>query len=143
MKAFVYREETILSSAAQRLKRLIDDGMDSFDAFNVSGHHLVNVGKAYIERIILEQFQTQVENTKDADCKKALTKLAQLFALHTIEKNRGWYLEQDYMEGVKTKAIRKMVNQLSWEIRQDAIALTDAFDIPDHCLAAKIAMPAG
>ncbi len=140
MKAFVYREETILSSAAQRLKRLIDDGMDSFDAFNVSGHHLVNVGKAYVERIILEQFQLQVENTEDPDCKKVLAKLAQLFALHTIEKNRGWYLEQDYMAGVKTKAIRKMVNQLSWEIREDAIALTDAFDIPDHCLAAKIAV---
>lgn len=143
MKAFEYREETILSTAAQRLKRLIGEGMDSFDAFNVSGHHLVNVGKAYIERIILEQFQAQVENTKDPECKKVIYKLAQLFALHTIEKNRGWYLEQDYMDGVKTKAIRKMVNQLSWELRKEAIALTDAFDIPDNCLAAEIAVSGG
>jgi acyl-CoA oxidase len=140
MKAFIYREETILSTAAQRLKRLIEDGMDSFDAFNVSGHHLVNVGKAYIERIILEQFQKQIEKTRDVNCKVVLTKLVQLFALYTIEKNRGWYLEQDYMEGVKTKAIRKMINQLSWDVRQEAIALTDAFDIPDNCLAAKIAL---
>ncbi len=139
-KAFVYREEAILSSAAQRLKRLIDEGMDSFDAFNVSGHHLVNVGKAYIERIILEQFQAQVNRTKNQECKLVLRKLAQLFALHTIENNRGWYLEQGYMEGVKTKSIRKMVNQLSWEIRKEAIALTDAFDIPDSCLAADIAV---
>lgn len=140
MKAFTYREESILSSAAQRLKRLIEDGMDSFDAFNVSGHHMVNVGKAYIERIILEQFQDQVERTTDVECQQVLRKLAQLFALYTIENNRGWYLEQGYMEGVKTKSIRKLVNQLNWEIRQDAIALTDAFDIPDNCLAAKIAV---
>ncbi|MEQ8476127.1 acyl-CoA dehydrogenase [Fulvivirga sp.] len=140
MKAFTYREESILSSAAQRLKRLIEDGMDSFDAFNVSGHHMVNVGKAYIERIILEQFQDQVERTTDVECQQVLRKLAQLFALYTIENNRGWYLEQGYMEGVKTKSIRKLVNQLNWEIRQDAIALTDAFDIPDHCLAADIAV---
>ncbi len=140
MKAFVYREEAILSSAAQRLKRLIDGGMDSFDAFNVSGHHLVNVGKAYIERIILEQFQAQVNRSKDKKCQSTLRKLAQLFALHTIENNRGWYLEQGYMEGVKTKAIRKMVNQLSWEIRKEAVALTDAFDIPDSCLKADIAI---
>lgn len=139
-KAFVYREEIILSSAAQRLKRLIDGGMDSFDAFNVSGGHLVNVGMAYIERIILEQFHEQVENTRDAECKMILSKLARLFALHTIEKNRGWYLEQDYMEGVKAKTIRKVVNQLCWELRQDAVALTDAFDIPANCLAAKIAI---
>uniref|UniRef100_UPI0040494FAB acyl-CoA dehydrogenase family protein n=1 Tax=Fulvivirga sp. TaxID=1931237 RepID=UPI0040494FAB len=140
MKAFTYREESILSSAAQRLKRLIEDGMDSFDAFNVSGHHMVNVGKAYIERIILEQFQDQVERTTDVECQQVLRRLVQLFALYTIENNRGWYLEQGYMEGVKTKSIRKLVNQLSWEIRQDAIALTDAFDIPDHCLAADIAV---
>ena len=43
------------------------------------------------------------------------------------------------MEPVKTKAIRKMVNQLCWEIRPDAVALVDAFAIPDSCLAAPIA----
>lgn len=137
--AFEYREEAILSSAAQRLKKLIEDGMDSFDATNVSGHHLVNVGKAYIERIVLEQFQQKVEATKDESSKNILRKLAQLFALSTLENNRGWFLEQGYMDGVKTKSIRKMVNQLSWELRQDAVALTDAFDIPENCLAAEIA----
>jgi acyl-CoA oxidase len=44
------------------------------------------------------------------------------------------------MEGVKTKAIRKILNQLCWEIRQDAVPLTDAFKIPDNCLAAPIAI---
>jgi acyl-CoA oxidase len=140
MKAFEYRDEMVLSSAAQRIKRLIDDGMDSFDAFNVCGHHLVNVGKAYIERIVLEQFHAQIEHTEDKDLKNVLMKLAQLYALHTIEENKGWYLEQGYLEGVKTKAIRKMVNQLCWETRKDAIALTDAFGIPENCLAAQIAI---
>jgi acyl-CoA oxidase len=113
--------------------------MDSFDAFNVAQHHLVNVGQAYIERVILEQFQKTVQETTDEDCKSALTQLCQLYALHTIEKNRGWYLEQGYMEGVKTKAIRKEVNQLCWEIRKNALSLTDAFDIPESCIAALIA----
>lgn len=44
------------------------------------------------------------------------------------------------MEGAKTKAIRKVVNQLCWEIRQDAVPLTDAFAIPDKLLAAPIAL---
>lgn len=139
LNAFTYREREIVASAAKRLKRHIDDGMDSFDASNVAQHHLVNVGKAYIERIVLEQFQLQIKNTTDENSKKALTQLCQLYALHTIEQNRGWYLEQGYMEGVKTKTIRKMVNQLCWDIRQEAIALTDAFAIPDSCLAAPIA----
>ncbi len=140
LQAFKYRERDILTSAARRLKRHIDNGMDSFDAFNVCQHHLVQVGFAYVERIILEQFILQVENTKDIGCKKALKKLCDLFALSQLDKNKGWYLEQGYMEGVKTKAIRKMVNQLCWEIRQDAVPLTDSFAIPDKCLAAPIAV---
>lgn len=139
LNAFKYRERDILTSAAKRLKRHIDSGMDSFDAFNVCQHHLVEVGFAYIERIILEKFIEQVAKTKNEGCKAVLKKLCDLFALSQINKNKGWYLEQGYMEGVKTKAIRKMVNQLCWEIRQDAVPLTDAFNIPESCLAAPIA----
>lgn len=139
LNAFRYRERAILASAAQRIKRHIDSGMDSFDAFNIVQHHLIQVGQAFIERIILEEFQKAVEEMKDKRIEDALTQLCQLYALHTIEKNSTWYLEQGYMEGVKTKAIRKEVNQLCWEIRKNALALTDAFDIPETCIAAPIA----
>ncbi len=140
LHAFKYRERDILTSAGKRLRKHITEGMDSFDAFNVSQHHLIQVSFAYVERIILEQFQQQVERTKDAGCKNVLRKLCNLFALSQIEKNRGWYLEQGYMDGVKTKAIRKLVNQLCWEIRQEAVPLVNAFKIPESCLAAPIAL---
>ena len=141
LNAFKYREREILTSAARRLKRHIDSGMDSFDAFNVTQHHLVQVGFAYVERIVLEQFQLAVENTSDPGCRAVLKKMCDLYALWEMDKNKGWYLEQGYMEGVKTKAIRKLVNQLCWEIRQDAVPLVDSFKIPDNCLAAPIATP--
>lgn len=140
LNAFKYRERDILTSAAKRLKRHIDEGMDSFDAFNVSQHHLVQVGMAFIERIILERFILQVERTKDTGCKTVLKKLCDLFALSMIDQNKGWYLEQGYMEGVKTKAIRKLVNQLCWDVRQEAVPLVNAFGIPNSCLSAPIAI---
>lgn len=140
LNAFKYRERDILTSAAKRLKRHISNGMDSFDAFNVVQHHLVEVGLAYIHRIILEQFQKQVEQTTDPGCQAILRKLCQLFSLYHIDLNKGWYLENGYMEGVKTKAIRKLVNQLCWDIRQEAVPLVNAFNIPDSCLAAPIAL---
>ncbi len=138
LNAFRFRERDILTSAARRLKRHIESGMDSFDAFNVAQHHLIEVGQAYVERIILEQFQAAVARVTEAGCKAVLTRLCALFALSQLEKNKGWYLENGYMEGVKTKAIRKMVNQLCWDIRQEAVPLVDAFDIPKSCLAAPI-----
>lgn len=139
LQAFQYREKSILAAAAKRIKKLIDDGLEPYDAFNVVQHHMIDVAQAYLERVTLEQFQIAITAVEDENIKMALNKLAQLYALFQIEKNKGWYLEEGYMEAVKTKAIRKMVNQLCWDIRPDAVTLVHAFAIPDSCIAAPIA----
>lgn len=139
LNAFRYRERDILTSAARRLKRHIDGGMDSFDAFNVCQNHLVQVAFAYVERIVLEQFVLQIGRTTDQSCQGILRKLCHVYALSQIEKNKEWYLENGYMEGVKTKAIRRSLDQLCWELRQDAVPLVNAFKIPDDLLGAPIA----
>ena len=139
MQAFEHRERTILASAAKRLKKLMDNGLEPYDAFNVVQHQMIDVAQAYLERVVLEQFQLAVVAVKEENTHLILSKLAQLYALSQIEKNKAWYLEDGYMEAVKTKAIRKMVNQLCWDIRPSAVALVDAFGIPDSCLAAPIA----
>jgi acyl-CoA oxidase len=139
LQALEHREKTTLASAARRLKKLIDSGLDSYDAFNVTQHQMVDVAHAWLDRVIFEQFQIGVKKIDDDKVRTALTRLQQLFALSVIENNKGWYLEDGYMEAIKTKAIRKMVNQLCWDIRKDAVPLVDAFDIPRACLAAPIA----
>ncbi|OXB08473.1 acyl-CoA oxidase [Flavobacterium plurextorum] len=138
LQAFIHREKTILASAAKRIKRLIDEGLDTYDAFNVVQHQMIDVSQAYLERVVLEQFQIAVKAVEDLKTKEILTKLSQLYALSQLEKNKAWFLEDGYMEAAKTKAIRKMVNQLCWDIRPDALALVNAFDIPESCLSAPI-----
>lgn len=135
MQAFLYREKEIVGSAARRFKRLIDDGLDAFDAANVMHPHMLQIADAYLDRVLLEQFKIQVDTTTDIPLKEVLVRLYNLFSLSKLEKHKDWYLEQGYMEGVKTKAIRKLVSQLCWEIRQDAVPLVDAFAIPKSCLA--------
>lgn len=135
LQAFQYRERQILSTAGRRFKKLVDDGLDAFDAANVMHPHMLMVSESYLDRVILEQFSTVVNETADEGLKEVLTRLYNLFALNKLEQHKGWYLEQGYMEGVKTKAIRKLVSQLCWEIRQDAVPLVDAFAIPKSCLA--------
>lgn len=138
LQSFQYREKTTLASAAKRLKKLIDSGLDAYDAFNVAQHQMIDVAQAYIDRVVLEQFQLAIRSVGDQKCLSTLSKLSHLYALSQIEKNKGWYLEDGYMEAVKTKAIRKMVNQLCWEIREDAVPLVEAFAIPESCLGAEI-----
>lgn len=135
LHAFQYREKELVSSAARRFKKLVDDGLDTFDAANIMHPHMLKLAEAYLDRVILEQFQENVDKASDDGVKEVLQRLYTLFALNKIEENKAWYLEQNYMEGVKTKAIRKMVSQLCWEIRQDAVPLVEAFNIPESCLA--------
>lgn len=139
LQAFEHRERTILASAAKRLKKLIESGLEAYDAFNVVQHQMIDVAQAYLDRVVLEQFQLAITTVEEREAKNILTKLAQLYALSQIENYKSWYLEDGYMEAVKTKAVRKMVNQLCWDIRPSAVALVDAFAIPDSCLAAPIA----
>ena len=139
LDAFKYRENSILKSSAKRVRAYLKSGINAFDAFNNCQSHLINVGMSFTERIILEDFIQAISKLENGEAKKALTKVCQLYALFTIEQHKGWYLEQDYMKGIKTKAIRRMVDQLCFEIKHDALDLINAFEIPDNCLSAPIA----
>lgn len=136
---FTCREEELVLSAAQRLRKRIAGGMDSFYAMIEVQTHLVDVGKAYVERVILEQFMATIEQVASEDQKEILQKLCDLYALHQIEEHLAWYMEQGYIEPVKSKAIRKQVTQLCKELKDDAVWLVKAFGIPNAILAAPIA----
>jgi acyl-CoA oxidase len=139
LNAFDFREDQLLYSVSQRLRGHIKNGKRSYDAFLVCQTHLIALAEAYAERIILEKFIDAVEECEDINLKTILKKLCDLYALSTIETHKGWYLEANYMEGVKTKAIRRLVDKLCKNIRQEAGALVEAFAIPDELLSAPIA----
>lgn len=140
LSAFQYREGKLTYSVGQRLRGWIKTGISSYEAFLKCQNHLLVLAEAYVERQILEQFQAKINEATDDSSKQALAKLCQLYALHTIEQHKGWYLEDEYMTGAKTKAIRREVDALCSEIRPEALGYVEAFDIPDYLLAAKIAI---
>lgn len=139
LAAFRYREDRLLATAARRLTQRIRQGMDSFDALNETQDHLVTLARGSMERVILERFQETIRQCEDVGLREILGKLCTLFALSRIEEDRGWFLENGYIEGNKAKAIRDQVSRLCTEIRPDAVALVDAFGIPNEILNAPIA----
>lgn len=139
--AFRYREERLLATVARRIKRRIDSGMDSFDAFNDCQDHLLSLARAYGERVVLESFQRAV-GAAPAELAPPLATLCALWSLWRIEGEAGWYLENGYLEGAKAGAIRAEVLALCAEIRPLAIPLVDAFGIPEPLLP-PIAFGAG
>jgi len=136
--AFEYREEYLTRLVAQRLSKRVKGGMDSFDAVIECQPMMVDMGKAYIERLVLEQFIKGVKSA-DKSIQKPLIMLERLYALSMIEEHKGWYLENGYIEGRKAVYISKMVDELCLEARHHCIDLVNAFGIPDGLITAPIA----
>ena len=140
LETFRFRERQMLYNISNWIRSLIKKQMSSYDAFLRVQTHILELSEAYTERVVLEQFAAKIGEIEAPDCKEMLTKLFQLYALSTIEKHKGWYLENDYMTGAKTKAINKIIYSLNQEVRSDALFLVEAFGIPDSLLGANIAV---
>lgn len=138
--AFRYREQRLVTALARRLRARLERGMDAQAAMIECQDHLVNLAQAYVERVILEQFVAGLATVEAPALAAVLKKLCDLYALWHLEQHKGWYLEAGYFEGAKTKAIRRQIDALCIDLRPEAVALVDAFAIPDQCLAAPIAL---
>jgi acyl-CoA oxidase len=138
--ALRFRETRLLGSLARRLRARIGEGEDSFTALNACQDHAVALAFASMERFVFEAFHAGLGTIADEALSEALQPLAALDALATIERELGWYLEKGYVEAPKARAIRNEVNRLCAEVRPSAVALVDAFGIPDALIAAPIAL---
>lgn len=136
--AFRYRESNLLYSLSQRMRSMIKSGLSAYQAALNCQQHMLALAEAFVERTVLEQFTAVIDTQKEASTYSALRQMFQLYALHTIEKHSGWYLEKEYISGAKSKAIRRLVDDLCLRTRHQAQALVEAFDIPDSLLAAPI-----
>jgi len=70
-----------------------------------------------------------------------LVALCDLFALSTIEAERGWIWEHGRLTAQRSKAVVAAVNELCGVLRPHARTLVDAFAVPDAAIAAPIAWP--
>lgn len=138
LAAFRFRERANQISVGQRMQDFIKKRINPYDAYLRCQNHMLVLAEAYVERIVLENFIEVVKKVADPDLKKQLKTMCDLYALSTIEQHKGWFLEKNYMEGVKTKAIRQLVEKLSKSLRNEALFLVEAFAIPDQCLGAEI-----
>lgn len=135
LQVFEYRAERLLESAARRMKGLLDDGMDAFDAFNRVQDHLETLAVAHTEWITLRAFLDGVAEAPEK-VRPLLADVARLYALERMEADRAWLLEAGYVESPKSRAIRAEVGALCRELREHATVLVEGWGIPDEVLGA-------
>ncbi len=139
---FRWREEHLLSGVARRLKRGMDQGMDTVDVFSRVQDHVIAAGRAHVQRLVLESFVQKTAAMADGENKVALNLLCDLYALSTIEADRGWFMEHGRLSSTRSKAISREVASLCRQVRPIAQDLVDAFAIPAEMIDAEMLEPA-
>ncbi|MBA0770429.1 hypothetical protein Gotri_019066 [Gossypium trilobum] len=139
LDAFRYRTSRLLQSVAARLQKHTKT-LGSFGAWNRCLNHLLTLAESHIESVILAKFIEAVQNCPDASSQAALKLLCDLYALDRIWKDIGTYRNVDYVAPNKAKAINKLTQYLSFQVRNIAGEFIDAFDLPPYILRAPIAM---
>lgn len=132
---FRWREDHVVNGVVRRLRRMIeDDGTDPYEAFLACQDHVVLAARVSMERIVLESFAAFVDTCPDDDTKAVLASLCDLYALSEMEADRGWLQEHGRLSGERAKDVQRMVNDLVTQLRPHALAVVDAFGIPDEVL---------
>jgi acyl-CoA oxidase len=129
---FRWRHDHLLESAARRLKRGIDSGSDPFSVLIDCQDHVLEAARSWVDLVVLESFPEH----------PAVDRLRSLYALSTIEAERGYYQEHGRLSASRSKAVIKAVNELYGELRPESRALVDAFGVPENVLVAPERVPA-
>jgi acyl-CoA oxidase len=137
---FHWHQGHITASVANRFKRGLDEDYDAFEVFRAVQDHAADAARAWVDTVLFEAFVHAIDACEDESLKEPLKLVCDLFALHTIEANKGFYQEHGRLSSPRTKAITREVNRLCNEVRGVAGELVDAFGIPDQLLAAPIGL---
>jgi hypothetical protein len=87
--SFVFNTEKTTLASAAKIKKLIDSGLDPYDAYNVAQYQMIDVAQAHLERIVLrKQFLKSFKPSKAKIARKSWCDYIKLYALSQIEKQK-------------------------------------------------------
>jgi acyl-CoA oxidase len=135
IEMFEYRERHLLETLARRLRRA-PDADDPFAVFNAAQDHLLAAARAHVDMVLLQAFADAID--AHPEVAEALNPVCDLFALSTIEAERGWFQEHGRLTATRSKAVIAEVNRLCADLRPKALDLVAAFAIPEPALAAPL-----
>ena len=139
---FDWRERHVVESLTRRVERAgSGDGQrDLFEAINDCQDHLLLAARVHIDRVILDDMADAVAACADPSVAALLSDVCALYALASIEADRGWFMEHGRLSAARSKAVVAAVNTLCASLRPHARTLVDGFAIPDEVIAAPIAL---
>ena len=137
IEMFEDREKHTVEGLAKRM-RAAAKASDSFAAVNACQQHMLAAARAHTDRVVLEAFIEGIHECQDPYIASILGKVCDLYALATIEENRGWYMEHERFDGARSKAVTEAVDALCLDLRGKALELVEGLGVEEGWLNAAI-----
>lgn len=130
------RVQQMIADIAGRLRAAGKDKALGARLFNENQAELIEAARAHGELLQWEAFTDAVHRVEDADTKKVLTWLRDLFGLQLIEKHLAWHLIHGRLSMQRADAVSRYIDRLCTRLRPYALDLVDAFGYePEHVRA--------
>nr|XP_044628799.1 acyl-coenzyme A oxidase-like protein isoform X3 [Equus asinus] len=140
LKAVNFRERVLQRSLVARIYyKVMTKKEDFFSAWNSCLHHVASLSLAHIHRVTLEQFSLAVRRCPDQEDQALLMKFCLLYGTRLVFQERAWYLEHKYLTPRASMRIRTQLLDLCDSVKDDALRVISAFNIPHTSLHAPIA----
>lgn len=138
VNAMQFRAQKLLFSLSDRLRNFIRKKLSPNEIFLRTQTHMVLLAKAWVEEYIFDEFRKKIESLKESAEKESLLLQLKIFGLNAIQEDKGFFLENDFLSGEKSKAIRKVLVSLYRQERPMAAEFVNAFGIPKVLRRAEI-----
>jgi len=112
----------------------IKDGMSDAQAWDESLVDLQRCGSAHAAYVVVKVFADVLKTVSETAIRTPLLQLFSLLGCTLIEDNAGDLLESGYMSGTQVRCVRDYSRHLLTLIRDNAVALVDAWGFSDHFL---------
>ncbi|KAM4804734.1 acyl-coenzyme A oxidase-like protein [Urocitellus parryii] len=140
LKAVNFRERVLQRYLVARIYyKVVTKKEDFFHAWNSCLHHITLLSLAHTHRVTLEQFSLAVRSCPDPQDQALLMKFCLLYGTKLVFQERAWYLEQKYLTPRASSRIRNQLLDLCDSVKDDALRVVSAFNIPHTSLHAPIA----
>ncbi|XP_077884438.1 acyl-coenzyme A oxidase-like protein isoform X3 [Ictidomys tridecemlineatus] len=140
LKAVNFRERVLQRCLVARIYyKVVTKKEDFFRAWNSCLHHITLLSLAHTHRVTLEQFSQAVRSCPDPQDQALLMKFCLLYGTKLVFQERAWYLEQKYLTPRASSRIRNQLLDLCDSVKDDALRVVSAFNIPHTSLHAPIA----
>jgi len=136
-RLFQFRALSAIVACGDELEAHRKRGLAADAAWNAAALNIMLTAKSHCAYFMLEKFNQQVDAAarRDASVSAVLRRLAAMYGCSQILDGQQWL---GIISAAEAKFLQTAVSQLMEELRPDALALVECFEIPDRVLNSTI-----